>query len=80
MVYVRNILNAAGTPMITPLPFSSLARLTLLPGEFSTRTSRLGMASPFWTKAGVVLWKRAARCDRARGRVFVRRRAANIVS
>lgn len=54
-----DVLKAAGVPMITPLPLISLARLTLFPGEFSTRTSRSGMESPFWTKAGAVLWKRA---------------------
>lgn len=69
-----HLLNAAGTPTMTPLPESSLARLTLLPGEFSTR-SMLGMESPFRTKAGAVLWKGATP---ARGRRVARRRAANM--
>lgn len=53
------ILKAAGTPMIKALPLapSSLDRLTLFPGEFSTRTSRSGIRSPARTKAGVVVWK-----------------------
>lgn len=59
-VWDSHALKAAGTPTMTPLPLISLARLILLPGESSTRTSRLGMASPFCTKAGAVLWKSAA--------------------
>lgn len=73
-----DVLKAAGVPMITPLPLISLARLTLFPGEFSTRTSRSGMESPFWTKAGAVLWKRA-RWEKARGREVATRRVANIL-
>ena len=46
-----NLLNAAGTPMIRPFPFSSVARLTLFPGDPSTR-SRLGMGSLILTYAG----------------------------
>lgn len=40
-----DLLKAAGTPMIKALPLapSSLNRLTLFPGEFSTRTSRSGI-------------------------------------
>ena len=44
-----------------PTPRSSLARLILLPGEFSDRTSRSGMASPALTNAGHVRWKKAFR-------------------
>lgn len=43
--------------MIKPLPVSSLARLTVLPGEFSTRQSRSGMGSPTLTATGAVVWK-----------------------
>ena len=46
---MSNLLNAAGTPIISPLPVSSLAKLTLFPGEFSVKTSRSGIASPAWT-------------------------------
>lgn len=70
-------LKAAGVPIMTALFLISLARLTLLPGEFSTRTSRFGMASPFCTNAGAVLWKREA-CARTRGTLVAKRRAANI--
>lgn len=72
-------LNAAGVPMITPLPEISFDRFTLLPGEFSTRTSRSGTASPFCTKAGAVLWNGATRGMVARGARVARRRAANMV-
>lgn len=64
--------------MITPLFLISLAKLTLLPGEFSTRTSRLGMASPFCTNAGAVLWKRDA-CARTRGMLVAIRRANMVI-
>ena len=68
-----HILNAAGTPMIRPFPVSSLARLILLPGEPSVKTSKSGMRSPTFTKTGLEAWK-AARCeeeraDRARGKM-----------
>lgn len=47
-------LNAAGTPIITPLPWaSSLDKLTLLPGESSTR-SRSGIRSLTATNAVLV--------------------------
>jgi hypothetical protein len=45
------LLNAAGTPMIKPFPEIASLRFTLLPGEPSARTSRLGMLSPTLTKA-----------------------------
>ena len=50
----ETILKAAGTPMMRPLlPASSLARLTLLPGDSSIR-STVGMGSPGLTMiAGV---------------------------
>lgn len=51
-----------------PLPLlSSFARFTLFAGEPSVRTSRLGMASPTFTKAGRVEWKplAAVRPERA---------------
>jgi len=42
-------LNAAGTPMMRPLPFpNSAARSTVLSGAPSTR-GMLGMLSPAWT-------------------------------
>ena len=48
------LLNAAGTPIITPLPCaSSLDKLTLLPGESSTK-SRSGIRSLTDTNAGLV--------------------------
>ena len=54
---MKHLQNAAGTPMMSPLPdVSSLERLTLFPGEPSTR-SRSGMRSPTLTKAGLVAWK-----------------------
>jgi hypothetical protein len=46
-------LKAAGTPMITPLPVNSLERLTLFPGEPSTR-SMFGRESPVLTMARAV--------------------------
>lgn len=63
---------------MTPFPLISLAKLTLLPGEFSVKTSRSGTASPFWTKAGAVLWKKAV-WDLAAGMRVARRRAANMI-
>lgn len=51
-------LKAAGTPMTKALPLAtSLARFTLLPGEFSVRTSRSGMESPTWMRRGMEEWK-----------------------
>ena len=51
-------LNAAGTPMIKDFPLLvSSAKLTLLAGEFSTKTSSLGMLSPTLMKARAELWK-----------------------
>jgi hypothetical protein len=72
-----SVLKAAGTPMMTPLPWSSLAMLTLLPGEVSTR-SMFGMASPTWTLARAVdLNPRAA--PNTRGLTDARRRVANMM-
>lgn len=59
-------------PIIKPLPLvSSSARLTLLPGEFSTRTSMFGILSPTLIKARAELWndlvgRAAARANRRR--------------
>ena len=50
------LLKAAGTPMIRPLPLSSLAKFTLLPGVPSTRSTD-GMESPTFTMVAVVAWK-----------------------
>ena len=60
--------NAAGTPTMTPFPdLNSSARLTLLPGESSTSTSKSGISWPTRTKARGVEWKlRAATEGRAR--------------
>lgn len=75
-----HVLNAAGVPTMMPFaPLNSFARLTLFPGEPSTRTSRSGRGSPALTKAARVLWK-SARCALARGRAVVRRLAANMVN
>lgn len=51
------LLKAAGTPMIKALPLAPISfnRLTLFPGEFSTRTSRSGIWSP--ARMGLALWK-----------------------
>lgn len=44
--------------MIKDLPvLISLLKLTLLPGEFSTKTSTLGSLSPTLMKARAELWK-----------------------
>lgn len=71
-----HVLNAAGTPMMRPLPFNSLAMDTLLPGEFST-SSTSGIASPTLTKAREDAWKgrRATALEPAKSV----RRAANMV-
>lgn len=60
--------KAAGTPTMYPLAdLNSSARLTLLPGESSRRTSRLGISWPTRTKARGVEWKpRAAKAGLAR--------------
>lgn len=69
-----SLLNAAGTPIIKPLPFSSLASESLLPGELSM-SSTSGMASPTLT-----FRRDAAEKARAeRGMEGAKRRAANIV-
>ena len=75
------VLKAAGTPMTMPLPLSSLARLTLLPGEFST-SSTSGRLSPTFTKAREVLWKlrEAVHGTERSGTLAVIRRAANILA
>lgn len=52
-----NSLKAAGTPMIKALPLMASLKLTLLPGEFSTKTSRLGSLSPTLMKERVEAWK-----------------------
>ena len=53
-----HLLKAAGTPMIIELPLLiSSAKLTLLPGEFSTRTSSSGMLSPTLINGLAELWK-----------------------
>lgn len=61
----RNLLNAAGTPMIKPLPEdSSFARLTLVPGVVSMRSTE-GIASPVLTiLAAVVVNVRGIKRDR----------------
>ena len=43
--------------MIKAFPVIASPRLTLLPGELSTRTSRLGILSPTLMKARDELWK-----------------------
>lgn len=48
--------SSSCVPMMTPFPFSSLARLILLPGEFSM-SSTSGILSPTLTKAREVEWK-----------------------
>lgn len=60
--------------MINALPLIASVRLTLFPGEFSTRTSRFGSLSPTWMKAREEEWKvragiRAVRA--ARRKTFV---------
>lgn len=49
-----HLLNAAGTPMITPLPANSLAKLTFVPGEPSCN-STFGTRSPTRTYMGDVV-------------------------
>lgn len=64
--------KAPGTPTIYPLEdLNSSARLTLKPGEFSIKPSKLGTSSPTFTRARGVLWK--ARMAAA-GRVKATRR------
>jgi hypothetical protein len=50
-------LKAAGTPMIKAFPVIASLKLILLPGELSTKTSRLGSLSPTLIKARAELWK-----------------------
>ena len=50
-----DVLKAAGTPMIKPLPLISLKRFTLLPGECSTRSTS-GRRLPTATQAGREAW------------------------
>jgi hypothetical protein len=47
----EDLLNAAGTPMIKAFPLMASLKLTLLPGELSRRTLRLGSLSPTLTKS-----------------------------
>lgn len=54
---IMNLLNAAGTPIIRALPLICSLRLTLFPGESSTRTSRLGMLSPTLTNCLGEIWR-----------------------
>jgi hypothetical protein len=54
-----------------PLLMASL-RLTLLPGEFSTRTSRFGSESPTLMRARLEAWKLLVKV--ARDEVATRRR------
>jgi hypothetical protein len=70
-------LNAAGTPIIKDFPLlTSSAKLTLLPGESSTRTSSFGMLSPTLTKRPAELWKDLI----GRAAVRVSRRRAAVVA
>ena len=64
--------------MIKPLPLSSFAIETLLPGEDSW-SSTSGIASPAFTNAGTEAWKEA-RCEALRraGRAEKVRRVANM--
>ena len=51
-----HILKAAGTPIIKDFPLATCsAKLTLLPGESSTKISSFGMLSPTLMKARTVL-------------------------
>jgi len=71
------LLNAAGTPMTTPLPLSFLDKFTLLPGEFSM-SSTSGRASPTCTKLLADEWK--ALRDAIRGAIAAKmRRVAYIL-
>lgn len=73
------LLKAAGTPMIRPLPLSSLAIETLFPGEFSM-SSTSGMASPTLTQTRDEAWNEReteATPRRAEGKDF---RAANMIT
>ena len=70
-----DLLKAAGTPMMTPLPcLSSFDRFTLLPGESST-SSRSGIRSPTLTIAGLVGWR--ARVPTVTGAEATKRRVAS---
>lgn len=52
-------------PIISPLPLSSLAMLTLFPGEPSARSTS-GILSPTWTKRAAEEWKPEAGAARRR--------------
>jgi len=70
------VLNAAGTPMIKPLPLeSSLERSTLFPGELSC-SSTLGIGSPALTMFAIDMWKERVdvrRCEVEKRKRLVRR-------
>jgi hypothetical protein len=75
---IEDVLNAAGTPMIKPLPLSSLRRLTLWPGEFSTRSTS-GSGSPTATHAGDEVWKDVGRPTASRGSLHANVRAGSMM-
>jgi hypothetical protein len=75
---IEDVLNAAGTPMIKPLPLSSLRRLTLWPGEFSTRSTS-GSGSPTATHAGDEVWKDVGRPTDSRGSLHANVRAGSMM-
>lgn len=56
MVLSVDLLKAAGTPMMRPLPFITFARLTLSPGLLSTKSTE-GIESPTLTILALVAWK-----------------------
>jgi hypothetical protein len=68
-----NLLKAAGTPIINAFPLAISLKLTLLPGESSTRTSSAGILSPTLMKARAELWK-----DRAGRAAMANRRMADV--
>jgi hypothetical protein len=51
----KNLLKAAGTPMMRPLPVSSLLSETLLPGESSIKAMS-GIESPTLTMVAAEAW------------------------
>lgn len=70
----KDLLKAAGTPIMRAFSFVNSLKSTLLPGEFSTSTSRLGSLSPTLIKAREEIWK-----DRAgRAALKATRRMANM--
>ncbi len=73
----QDLLKAAGTPMIKAFPVIASPKLTLLPGELSTRTSRLGILSPTLMKARDELWK-VREVREAREPLRVNRRRARV--